>query len=204
MSSKRLLLGLRESVLQCSVCTHLLPHVTQKVFGRGNPDARIVLVGEAPGEDEDAAGLPFVGATGELLDQMLTAAGMLNDELYICNAIKCRSWSETGTKVNNRTPNTTEITNCQRFLRNQLEIIRPDVVVGMGSVAMSALTGIKLAETRITKAAGMSEFGKNAWYLWTYHPSYVLHRGNDARLKAQIAAHLRRAKELLHAPKPAV
>ena len=105
MSNKRLLLGLQEAVLQCAVCAHLMPHVTNKVFGAGNPDARIVLVGEAPGEDEDAVGVPFVGAAGEILDRMLKSSGMVRDDLYICNAIKCRSWSDTGSRINNRTPN---------------------------------------------------------------------------------------------------
>ncbi len=182
----------------CALCEHLLPNVTKKVFGDGNVSADIVLVGEGPGEEEDATGHPFVGDAGELLTDIIAAAGLTRPEIFICNAMKCRCCSKKGEKVKNRTPKDREIATCQPFLLRQLQLIKPKVIVGLGGTAIATLKRVKLKEVRSTQLAGLTERGKGAWYLWTYHPSYPIYRGRDVALIDQMVGHLKKAKEMAH------
>jgi DNA polymerase len=153
-------------------CTKCLLHAgrTQTVFARGNPDASLVFVGEGPGFNEDKQGKPFVGKAGQLLDRMIAAMGFSQDEVYICNVVKCRP-------PENRTPNPDEAAACMPFLRAQLEAIAPKAIVALGRCAAENL--------------GVAEQGKRwrgVWGAWegvrvmpTYHPAYLLRNPENKR-----------------------
>jgi uracil-DNA glycosylase len=137
---------------------------TKLVFGDGNPNAQLVFVGEGPGRDEDAQGLPFVGRAGRLLTQMIEAMGLQRKDVYICNVVKCRP-------PENRTPQKDEVETCSPFLLRQLDAIAPKVVVCLGSVA---------AQTLLETNRGISHF-RGEWLdfrgrklMATYHPAYLL------------------------------
>lgn len=148
---------------------------TNIVFGSGNPEARLVFVGEGPGEEEDLQGLPFVGRAGQLLTQMInnTAAkeGMQvrREHVYICNVVKCRP-------PKNRTPEPDEMEICGQFLYRQLSVIRPRAICALGATAAKALLGTKEGITKL----------RGRWHMWrdipvmpTYHPSYLLRPYNQ-------------------------
>jgi DNA polymerase len=184
----------------CRVCEHLQENVTQKVFGDGNVSADVMLVGEGPGAEEDASGHPFVGDAGILLTDILRHSGFPNrEEIFICNAVKCRCWSKKGIVVKNRKPNEKELAACRPFLSAQLQIVRPKVVVGLGGTAIAALKNMKLKDVKSTKLAGFTERGKNAMYMWTYHPSYPIYRGRDVALIEQMVSHFVKVKEMSRA-----
>ena len=137
---------------------------TKLVFGDGNPKADLVFVGEGPGRDEDAQGLPFVGRAGKLLTQMIEAMGLQRQDVYICNVVKCRP-------PENRTPERDEVETCSPFLLRQLDAISPKVIVCLGSVA---------AQTLLETNRGISHF-RGQWLefrgtklMATYHPAYLL------------------------------
>jgi uracil-DNA glycosylase family 4 len=137
---------------------------TKFVFGDGNPQARIVFVGEAPGHEEDLTGIPFVGRAGKLLDEMLGEVGLDRRHVYICNTLKCRP-------PNNRDPEPSEKTACRPYLRTQLSLISPDIIVCLGHHAASELLGTDEAMGRL-RGRVISWEGMNA--LVTYHPAYYL------------------------------
>ena len=138
---------------------------TNIVFGEGNPDAKLMLIGEAPGEEEDKQGRPFVGRSGILLNKALALAEINRAELYITNVVKCRP-------PNNRTPSETEIKTCtEMFLDKQIKIVRPKVIVTLGSIATRALLN---KEVKITKIHGQIFNQENFIIIPIYHPSYVL------------------------------
>jgi DNA polymerase len=157
------LLKIREDLGQCTRCKlHKARHTI--VFGDGNPRAELVFVGEGPGADEDAQGLPFVGRAGKLLTQMIEAMGLQRKDVYICNVVKCRP-------PENRTPEKDEVSTCSPFLIRQLDAINPKVIVCLGSVA---------AQTLLQTNRGISHF-RGEWLnfrgkklLATYHPAYLL------------------------------
>jgi uracil-DNA glycosylase family 4 len=137
---------------------------TRLVFGDGNPNAQLAFVGEGPGRDEDAQGLPFVGRAGKLLTQMIEAMGLQRKDVYICNVVKCRP-------PENRTPQKDEVETCSPFLLRQLDAIAPKVIVCLGSVA---------AQTLLETNRGISHF-RGEWLdfrgrklMATYHPAYLL------------------------------
>ena len=148
---------------------------TKIVFGSGNPEARLVFVGEGPGEDEDLQGLPFVGRAGQLLTQMInnTAAreGMAvrREHVYICNVVKCRP-------PKNRTPDPDEMEICGQFLYRQLSVIRPRAICALGATAAKALLG---AKEGITKLRGRWHWWRDIPVMPTYHPSYLLRPYNQ-------------------------
>src|SRR5690606_16285087 len=121
---------------EANACTRCRLHEgrTRSVFSRGTPDAEIVFVGEGPGYHEDQQGKPFVGAAGQLLDKMIAAMGLSPDEVYICNAVKCRP-------PDNRKPEPDEMAACAPYLQQQLEIIQPKVIVALGATGVQALIG---------------------------------------------------------------
>ena len=134
------------------------------VFGSGNPEADLVVIGEGPGADEDAQGLPFVGRAGQLLTRMLASVDLSRDEVYICNAVKCRP-------PGNRNPEADELAACRPFLDAQLGAIRPKVVLALGSVATQALLQTK---EPIGKLRGrLHQFG-DAVLVPTFHPAFLL------------------------------
>jgi len=134
------------------------------VFGVGNPAARLVLVGEAPGREEDERGEPFVGEAGRLLDRILLAMGLQREEVYICNVLKCRP-------PNNRDPEPVEITTCEPFLVEQLAAIRPQLIIALGRFAIQTLLQTKAP---ISKLRGSWQEYQGIPLMPTYHPAYLL------------------------------
>jgi DNA polymerase len=155
----------QQEVAACTKC-QLHETRTQTVFARGNPAARICFVGEAPGADEDAQGLPFVGRAGQLLDRMITAMGLDPErDVYVCNIVKCRP-------PDNRKPTDEEMATCIPFLHEQLRTVTPEVIVTLGNTAAQGLLGTKLG---ITKLRGQWKLYKGSIQVMpTYHPSYLL------------------------------
>jgi uracil-DNA glycosylase family 4 len=151
-------------VAQCVRCAELSATRTQTVFGVGNPEARIMFVGEAPGADEDRQGEPFVGAAGQLLNRILEASQLKRAEIYICNILRCRP-------PGNRTPALEEAANCREYLDGQIEIVDPEYIVCLGSVAAKNLLG---SMDSIGKLRGRFFNYGRAKVLCTYHPAYLL------------------------------
>ncbi|MEK7713405.1 MAG: uracil-DNA glycosylase, partial [Deltaproteobacteria bacterium] len=138
---------------------------TKLVFGVGNPDAKIVFVGEGPGRDEDIQGEPFVGKAGQLLTDIITKGmKMKREDVYICNVVKCRP-------PENRNPEPDEVDACEGFLIKQLEFIRPEIVVALGTFAAKTLLKTDLP---ISKLRGRFHDYKGIQVMPTFHPSYLL------------------------------
>jgi len=156
---------LEKEVASCTRCA-LAKTRTQTVFARGNPEASLCFVGEAPGADEDAQGLPFVGRAGQLLDRMIAAMGLSPErDAYVCNIIKCRP-------PGNRRPEPEETAACIPYLHEQLALVHPKVIVTLGNTAASALLGTKLG---ITKIRGEWKLYRGTTLVMpTYHPSYLI------------------------------
>lgn len=157
-------LGEIRSVLgECALC-RLAQTRTNIVFGSGNEHARVMIVGEAPGRNEDLSGAPFVGRSGKLLDEMLATAGMTRDDVYIANVVKCRP-------PNNRDPRTDEIEMCAPFLREQVRSVYPDVIVTLGNPATKFILKTDIG---ITKLRGkFHRFGQFT-VMPTFHPAAAL------------------------------
>ncbi len=153
---------------EVATCTKCGLHATRTntVFSRGNPEAKLCFIGEAPGADEDAQGVPFVGRAGQLLDKMIQAMGLdPAKDVYVCNIIKCRP-------PGNRRPEPDEVATCIPYLHEQIARIDPKVIVALGNTSVAALLGTKLGITKV----------RGSWKLYrgkipvmpTYHPSYLL------------------------------
>jgi DNA polymerase len=166
---------LREAVSVCRHCEHLAASRTQTVFGTGNPMADLMFVGEAPGADEDKQGEPFVGRAGELLTRIITAMGLTRDDVYIANVLKCRPDMPPNTP-GNRPPTPLEMQRCLPYLREQIAIIRPRVLVALGKTAMAGLTS---ADQSMSALRGRWQEFENIPLLPTYHPSYLLRNGSN-------------------------
>lgn len=154
-----------EEVRGCTKCD-LSKSRTHTAFSRGNPEAKLCFIGEAPGADEDEQGIPFVGRAGQLLDRMIGAMGLDPErDTYVCNIIKCRP-------PGNRRPEPFEIEACMPYLHEQLAVVEPKVIVALGNTAVAALINTKMGITKI----------RGSWKLYrgripvmpTYHPSYLL------------------------------
>jgi DNA polymerase len=168
--------ALREAVSVCRKCEHLADFRTQTVFGVGNPNAELMFVGEAPGADEDKQGEPFVGRAGELLTKIINAMGLSRDDIYIANVLKCRPDMEPGAP-GNRPPTAEEMQRCLPYLREQIAIIQPRVLVALGKTAMAGLTG---ADEAMGAMRGRWFNFENIPLLATYHPSYLLRNGSNS------------------------
>jgi DNA polymerase len=161
--------ALREAVAQCSACS-LCQFRRQTVFGVGHPSAHWMIVGEAPGEQEDLKGEPFVGPAGQLLDNMLRALNLTRDEapperqVYVANTLKCRP-------PRNRNPEAEELARCEPFLIRQIELIRPRLILAMGRFAVQAL--LRSSEP-IGKLRGRVHRYQGVPLVVTYHPAYLL------------------------------
>lgn len=160
---------LEERVRACPECRRHLKPGAQPVFGAGDPGAAIVLVGEAPGEEDELDGQPFHGPSGELLDRALRAMGLSRDQVYLTHVMKWRP--ETPTGLGSRTPTARELAFCAPYLRAQLAVIRPRAVVALGGTVFHALTGDK---ARISEARGAWREVEGLPLLPTYHPSYLV------------------------------
>lgn len=158
------LCSLAAKVVECTRCSELAKARTQTVFGVGNPEARVMFIGEAPGADEDAQGEPFVGKAGQLLNKIIAACGWQREEVYICNILRCRP-------PGNRTPLPKEAGNCREWLDGQITIVDPDYIVCWGSCAAQNLLGMT---DSIGKMRGRWFQHGRAKVLCTYHPSYLL------------------------------
>lgn len=144
---------------------------TKLVYGVGNPNARLVMVGEAPGREEDLKGVPFVGEAGQLLDRILLAMGMQREDVYICNVLKCRPPS-------NRDPQPEEVATCEAFLMRQIAAIRPQVIVGLGRFAVQTLLKTK---DPISRLRGEWQSYQGIPLMPTYHPAYLLRNPEGKR-----------------------
>jgi DNA polymerase len=174
---------LREAVLGCTRCA-LAETRTQAVFADGHPNARLVVVGEAPGANEDRTGLPFVGQAGKLLDLMLASVGLSRrDSVYICNVLKCRP-------PGNRNPQPQEISTCSPYLHRQLELVQPEALLAVGTFAAQLLTSSNLP---LGKIRGDVHAYQGIPLVVTYHPAALLrnagwtrHAWDDLQLLRQV------------------
>jgi DNA polymerase len=167
------------------------------VFGEGDPCARLMVVGEGPGETEDLLGRPFVGRAGELLDKMLAAISLPREDVYICNTVKCRPTFHEGGKLRNRAPTPHEMANCRPYLDEQIEIIAPAVILALGAPAAKSFLGSEFA---ITKGRGRWYEGpKSIPLMVTFHPAYVLRQGGMAltETKRQVWSDLKQVRAKL-------
>lgn len=145
---------------KCGLCRQ----IHNKVPGQGNPHARLMLIGEGPGRDEDEQGLAFVGRAGQLLTRMLAAIGLTREEVYICNVVKCRP-------PENRTPLPEEAEACLPFLRMQFALVRPKVILLLGATAGRYTLG---EDFRVTRDRGRFVQKGGVWFMPTYHPAALL------------------------------
>ena len=172
LEATRNLEELRTHIGDCRRCK-LAPHRTHLVFGVGNPRARLVFVGEAPGRDEDLQGEPFVGRAGQLLTEIITKGMKVRrEDVYIANVIKCRP-------PDNRNPEPDEVASCEPFLLRQLELIGPEVIVALGKFAVQTLLRVK---TPITQLRGRWYDYHGIKLMPTFHPAYLLRNPADKRL----------------------
>jgi uracil-DNA glycosylase len=181
----------------CRGCD-LYKHATQTVFGQGPKTARLILVGEQPGDEEDKQGLPFVGPSGKLLDRALAEAGIPKKGVYVTNAVKHFKFTPSGKKRLHKTPSAREVAACRPWLMAEIGLIKPAVVMCMGATAAKSLLGNKFA---LTQSRGKWQPGPSgAKVMATYHPSAALRApGHDARaaLYAAIVEDLKAAQALM-------
>jgi DNA polymerase len=158
---------------EVSVCTRCPLHKTrtQTVFGVGNPAARWMIIGEAPGEQEDLQGEPFVGRAGLLLNEMIKAVGFSRDEVYIANVLKCRP-------PRNRDPSAEEAAACESYLKAQLALVKPGIILAVGRIAAQNLLK---TTTPIGKLRGVVHAYQNIPLVVTYHPAYLLRSQTEKR-----------------------
>lgn len=161
---------LTQEVYACEKC-RLAQSRSNVVLGEGDLHAPLMFIGEGPGQQEDLTGRPFVGAAGQLLDKMLAAIGMRRDQVYICNIVKCRP-------PNNRVPEPDERAACMEYLRAQVALVRPKVIVCLGSTPARALLG---DDIRITRDRGVWHLKKGVWFMPTYHPAALLRDADKKR-----------------------
>lgn len=164
--------GLLEDIGDCQRCK-LSRQRKNIVFGTGNPWAKLMFIGEAPGKEEDLQGLPFVGDAGMLLSRLIEKMGMKRNDVYIANIIKCRP-------PMNRDPEEDEIAACRGFIEKQISIIRPTVVMTLGRIALQAL--MKAPKLKITSARGHFLYYEDIPVMPTFHPAYLLRNPQDKML----------------------
>lgn len=164
MNKLEMLTVLSEKIASCDKCPELACSRKQTVPGEGNPDADVFFIGEAPGENEDEQGRPFIGKAGQLLRNIITAVGLSPEQVFIANILKCRP-------PNNRTPKESEAVNCRPFLDLQLKIIKPKYIVCLGTVAAQNILGTNEA---ISHLRGRVHVYNGSKVICTFHPSYLL------------------------------
>jgi DNA polymerase len=167
---------IREDIGECTRCV-LHKGRNKLVFGDGSPTARLMFVGEGPGADEDAQGIPFVGKAGQLLNNMIAAMGLKREEVYIANVVKCRP-------PGNRTPEPEEGATCSPFLFRQIDVVRPQVLVALGATAATYLLG---SRQPLAGLRGRVHAVRGTQLIVTYHPAYLL---RDPRQKKEAWADL--------------
>ena len=160
---------LQQRAMACVKCPHLASSRKNVVFGVGSIDAQLMFVGEAPGADEDQQGEPFVGKAGQLLTKIIQTTGLQRGDVYIANILKCRP-DTPGQSAGNRPPRPEEMQTCIPYLHEQIDLIRPKVIVALGGTAVEGLLG----KTGITKLRGNWQTYRGIPLMPTYHPAYLL------------------------------
>ena len=160
--------AIRDDIGDCTRCPLAYAGRHKIVFGDGSPSAQLMFVGEGPGADEDAQGLPFVGKAGQLLNNMIAAMGLQRGEVYIANIVKCRP-------PNNRVPEPVEANTCAQFLLRQIDVVRPEVIVALGATAATYLLGVKRS---LSALRGHWHSCRGAKLAVTYHPAFLLRDPN--------------------------
>ena len=172
------LLAIRNDIGDCTRCPLAYAGRRKIVFGDGSPTARLMFVGEGPGADEDAQGVPFVGKAGQLLNNMIAAMGLARSEVYIANIVKCRP-------PGNRVPEPVEANTCSQFLLRQIDVVGPEVIVALGATAATYLLGVKQS---LGSLRGRWHACRGAKLAVTYHPAFLL---RDPSQKAEAWKDLR-------------
>ena len=167
---------LRQRALACVRCANLAAARKNVVFGVGDINAQLMFVGEAPGADEDTQGEPFVGRAGELLTKIIKAMGLSRETVYIGNILKCRP-DTPGQSAGNRKPTPEEMQTCISYLHEQIDLIRPKVIVALGGTAVEGLLGKTIG---ITKLRGQWRTYRGIPLMPTYHPAYLLRNQSPA------------------------
>jgi len=188
---------LREAAASCKACD-LYKTGTQTVFGEGSPKAKVMMIGEQPGNSEDLEGKPFVGPAGRLLDKALEQAGIDRSKVYVTNVVKHFKWILVGKRRIHSKPNAREIAACRPWLEAEIAQVKPKVIVCLGATAAQALLGKNF---RVTRQRGEFVPSPLAPYvLATVHPSAILRAPDDRAREAEIeslVADLRKVAELL-------
>jgi len=193
----------REAARECRACD-LWKRGTQTVFGEGAARARVLFVGEQPGDKEDLGGKPFVGPAGAVLDKALVEAGIDRKQTYVTNAVKHFKWEARGKRRIHKKPNSLEVAACRQWLDVELELVKPDVVVCLGATAAQALLGRSF---RVTQQRGrLMPFDRAPHVLATVHPSSILRAPDEEsrhREYALFVTDLRVVAQALRQPKAA-
>jgi uracil-DNA glycosylase len=166
------LAAIQDDIGDCTRCPLAYAGRRTIVFGDGDPNARLMFVGEGPGADEDTSGVPFVGKAGQLLNNMIQAMGLKRDQVYIANIVKCRPPA-------NRVPEPVEANTCDQFLLQQIDVVQPQVVVALGATAAMYLLGVKQS---LSALRGRWHRCRGAKLAVTYHPAFLL---RDPRMKSE-------------------
>jgi len=164
--------AIRQDIGDCTRCPLAYAGRHTIVFADGDPNARLMFVGEGPGADEDAQGLPFVGKAGQLLNNMIGAMGLKREQVYIANIVKCRPPA-------NRVPEPVEANTCSQFLLRQIDVVQPEIIVALGSTAATYLLGVKQS---LAGLRGRWHSCRGAKLVVTYHPAFLL---RDPRQKGE-------------------
>jgi uracil-DNA glycosylase len=168
--------GLKSAAKTCTAC-HLYRHATQTVFGEGAKEAKLMLLGEQPGDQEDLAGKPFVGPARKILDRALEDAGIDRGEVYVTNTVKHFKWEPRGKRRIHKKPNSREIAACRPWLEAELRVVRPDLLVCLGATAAQAIFGPAFRVTRDRGKVLKSELAPKV--LATVHPSSLLRQPDE-------------------------
>lgn len=182
--------SLRDTIGDCTRCPLAYAGRHSIVFADGDPNARLMFVGEGPGADEDEQGLPFVGKAGQLLNNMITAMGLRRQDVYIANVVKCRP-------PKNRTPEPVEANTCSPFLLQQIDIVQPRVIVALGGTAATYLLGVRQS---LSSLRGQWFDVRGSRCAVTYHPAFLL---RDPRQKGEAWKDLQRVMTELDLKPPA-
>lgn len=175
--------SLREAAADCRACD-LWKLGTQTVFGEGRRRAKVMFIGEQPGNEEDLTGKPFVGPAGKLFDTALAAAGIDRSQTYVTNVVKHFKWEPRGKRRIHKKPNAVEIAACHPWLQAEIALIKPDVIVALGATAAQTLLGPKF---RVTKERGkFLESNLASYVMATVHPSSILRAPDDETRRLEL------------------